>query len=111
MRGSTTTSGRASRIAHRVPAFETLKAGRSWSCHYDMHRLDSNPIVGRWIGGAENFYVAAGFSGHGLQHAPAVGRGIAELLLHGQYESLDLSRLSYQRVIDNQPLRDSGPHS
>ena len=99
------------RIAHRVPAFETLKAGRSWSCHYDIHRLDSNPIVGRWIGGVENFYIAAGFSGHGLQHAPAVGRGIAELLLHGQYESLDLSRLSYQRVIDNQPLRDTGPHS
>ena len=99
------------RIAHRVPAFETIKAGRSWSCHYDMHRLDANPIIGPWIGGVENFYIAAGFSGHGLQHAPAIGRGLAELLLCGRYESLDLNRLSYQRVLDQRPLADAGPHS
>ena len=99
------------KVAHRVPAFEAAKVGRSWSGHYDMHRLDENPILGPWIGGVENFWLAAGFSGHGLMHAPAVGRGICELALHGRFETLDLSRLSFRRVIDGKPLRDAGPHS
>ena len=48
--------------------------------------------------GFENMMVATGFSGHGIQQAPAVGRGIAELVLHGEYQSLDLSRLAASRV-------------
>ena len=99
------------KVAHRVPAFEAVKVGRAWSGHYDMHRLDENPILGPWLGGVENFWLAAGFSGHGLMHAPAVGRGLSELALSGGFQTLDLSRLSLRRVIDNQPLRDDGPHS
>jgi glycine/D-amino acid oxidase-like deaminating enzyme len=51
-----------------------------------------------------NFYLANGFSGHGLQQSPAVGRGIAELIVHGGYRSLDLSDLGFERVIANRPL-------
>jgi glycine/D-amino acid oxidase-like deaminating enzyme len=76
-----------------------------------MNTLDDTAIVGPWTGGIENFYVAAGFSGHGLQQAPAVGRAMKELLLDGGYQTIDLSRLGYQRVLDNQPLNDEGPRS
>ena len=98
-------------LARRVQAFEALKAGRSWAGHYAQNRLDGNVIIGPWTGGLENFYVAIGFSGHGLQQAPAIGRAMKELLLDGGYKTLDLSRLSYQRVLDNAPLAERGPVS
>lgn len=96
------------RLAHRVQAFEALKQGRSWSGHYDQNDLDGNPIIGPWTGGLDNFYVAAGFSGHGLQHAPAVGRALKELLVDGGFRTIDLARLSYRRIIDNAPLIEVG---
>ena len=71
--------------------------------------LDNNAILGPWVGGLENFHIALGFSGHGLMQAPAVGRGLSELLLHGRYQSLDLSRLGYRRILDGIPLRDEVP--
>jgi glycine/D-amino acid oxidase-like deaminating enzyme len=98
-------------LAQRVTAFAELKVQSAWSCHYDQNTMDNNAIVGRWIGGCDNFYVCIGFSGHGLQHAPATGRAIKELLIDGGYQTLDLSRLSYQRVIDNKPLQDIGPYA
>lgn len=96
------------RIAHRVPAFESLKLGRCWAGLYGVNRLDGNLIIGPWIGALENFHVACGFSGHGLQQAPSVGRAMTELILDGRFTTLDLSRLSYQRVIDNAPLHEAG---
>ncbi|MBI4184469.1 MAG: FAD-binding oxidoreductase [Proteobacteria bacterium] len=96
-------------LAHRVKAFEALKVKRGWSGHYDQNSLDGNVIVGRWIGGLENFYIALGFSGHGLQHGPAMGRAMKELLLDGGYQTIDLSRFSYQRVLDNAPIAEFGP--
>ncbi len=95
-------------LAARVPAFEALKVSRSWACHYDLNSLDENLIIGPWIGGCENFHVACGFSGHGLQQAPAVGRAMAELLLDGRFVTIDLSRMTYQRVIDGKPLHETG---
>ncbi len=95
-------------LAARVPAFEALKLGLSWACHYDLNRLDENLIIGPWSGGCENFYLACGFSGHGLQQAPAVGRAMAELLLDGRFMTIDLARMSYRRVNDNAPLHETG---
>lgn len=92
----------------RVPAFESVKVERSWACHYARNRLDHNAVIGRWIGGCENFLAAGGFSGHGVMHAPATGRAVAELVLHGEYRTLDLSRLSYRRVIDDEPYAEGG---
>ena len=95
-------------IAHRVPAFESLKLKRGWPGHYAMNRLDGNAIIGPWTGKLENFYVAMGFSGAGLQKGPAVGRALMELLVHGTYQSIDLGRLSYQRVREGKPLVEVG---
>lgn len=90
-------------LAARIPAFETIRPGRAWAGHYDMCLTDHNAIVGR-LGALTNGTIAAGFSGHGLQQSPAVGRGLAELILAGRYTSLDLSDLAFDRIGDGRPL-------
>jgi glycine/D-amino acid oxidase-like deaminating enzyme len=90
-------------IARRIPAFESIRPGPAWAGHYDFNTLDQNAIVGP-AAGYPNLYVATGFSGHGLQQAPGVGRGLAELILHRRYTSLDLTRLGYDRVASGRPL-------
>lgn len=90
-------------LVERAPAADRLKLVSTWSGHYDQNRLDGNMILDRWSGGIENYYVATGFSGHGLMHAPAVGRALAELIVHGSFQTLDLSRMGLQRVLDNKP--------
>jgi FAD-dependent oxidoreductase domain-containing protein 1 len=54
----------------------------------------------------DHLLFANGFSGHGLQHAPAVGRALAELVQHGAYRTLDISALGWQRVLQGRPLRE-----
>jgi glycine/D-amino acid oxidase-like deaminating enzyme len=90
-------------LAARVPAFERIKPGRAWAGHYDLNTFDANAIVGR-LPPYDNVLVASGFSGHGLQQCPAVGRGLAELVMHGHWTTLDLSPLGYERVTRNQPI-------
>jgi glycine/D-amino acid oxidase-like deaminating enzyme len=92
-------------LANRVPVFEALKVVNSWSGHYAVNTLDHNAVLGRHPE-MQNFIFANGFSGHGLQHSPAVGRGIAELIHFGGYRSLNLSDLSWQRITENKPLRE-----
>ena len=95
-------------IAHRFPVFERIKVVRTWPGHYAVNWMDGNTIIGPWIGELENFIVATGFTGAGLQKGPAIGRALSELVLKGRYETIDLSRLSYQRVLDDAPLRETG---
>ncbi|NRG16663.1 FAD-binding oxidoreductase [Rhizobiales bacterium] len=90
-------------LANRIPAFEAIKPGGSWAGHYDMNIFDHNAILGE-VAAVPGFYLACGFSGHGLQQAPAVGRGIAELIVHGVYKSLDLSALDYSRIAEMRPV-------
>jgi glycine/D-amino acid oxidase-like deaminating enzyme len=93
-------------LATRVPAFEQIKQGRAWAGHYDMCEFDHNAIVGLAVG-YENFYLANGFSGHGLQQSPAIGRGLAELMIHGEFKTLDLSELGHQRLVENRPMLET----
>lgn len=93
-------------LAARVPGFEALKLVSAWAGHYDVHLLDHNPVIGAHPQ-LDGMLFANGFSGHGLQHAPAVGRALAELIVHGRYRTLDLSRLGWQRVLDGTPLAEA----
>ncbi len=95
-------------LAEQSAAFEAIKPKGGWVGHYDLNRLDGNPIIDRFDK-VPNFILAAGFSGHGLMHAPAVGRAVKELILDGGFRSVDLSRLSWRRVVDGEPLADDGP--
>jgi len=90
-------------IAHRVPAFERVKVINSWVGHYAYNTLDQNAVVGPHPE-VSNFIFVNGFSGHGLQQSPAMGRGVSELLAYGEYRSLDLTPLGYDRIIENRPL-------
>ncbi|MAG96554.1 MAG: FAD-binding oxidoreductase [Alphaproteobacteria bacterium] len=90
-------------LARRVPAFETLKLVRAWAGHYAYNTLDQNAILGPHPE-VENLYFTNGFSGHGLQQSPAVGRAMSELITFGSYRTLDLSRFGYERIIENKPV-------
>lgn len=95
-------------LAHRFPKFERTKCKNTMPGLYDQNDLDGNVIIGPGADGLENFQMLAGFSGHGLMHAPGCGRAMAELILKGRYETIDLSRFGWQRVIDNAPLPERG---
>jgi len=95
-------------VAHRFPAFEAAKCHRTWSGLYEVNELDGNPVIGAWTARLPNLFTVAGFSGHGMMHAPAAGRGIAELIVHGDYQTIDLSRLGYERVQKGEPYPELG---
>ena len=90
-------------LAERIPGFEALRMQGAWAGYYEMNTFDHNAIVGLHPA-CDNLVFANGFSGHGLQQCPAVGRGLAEWMLTGRYQSLDLSPLSIHRIAQNQPL-------
>jgi sarcosine oxidase len=92
-------------IANRVPGFDRLRLLDGWAGHYEVNTLDHNAVVGPHPR-ITNLLFANGFSGHGLQQAPAVGRGLAEWITLGRYERLDLSPLGYERVERNAPIRE-----
>jgi glycine/D-amino acid oxidase-like deaminating enzyme len=93
-------------LAERVPAFEAIKVTNAHSCHYDFNTLDENVILGH-VPEVENFLVATGFSGHGLMQSPAVGRALSELIQFGEYRTLNLTRLGYERVLAGNPLLET----
>jgi FAD-dependent oxidoreductase domain-containing protein 1 len=90
-------------LAGRVPAFESVRLLDTWAGHYEVNTLDHNAVIGPHPD-LPGFLFANGFSGHGLQQAPAVGRGLAEWIATGRFETLDLSPLGYGRVRRNEPI-------
>ena len=90
-------------IAARIPQFEAIKLINSWAGHYAFNTLDQNAILGAHDF-VENFLFVNGFSGHGFQQAPAMGRGIAELITYGEYRALDLSPFNFARIVKQQPF-------
>jgi glycine/D-amino acid oxidase-like deaminating enzyme len=93
-------------LAHRIPALEQLRVQRAWAGHYDMCLLDHNAVIGAFPD-IPNLIVASGFSGHGVQHGPATGCAVAELIRFGSYQTLDLTPLGYERVRDNRPMPEN----
>ena len=93
-------------LAEFVPAFDRLKLVRGWAGLYAVNTLDGNAILGEWPE-IRGLFLANGFSGHGLQQAPAVGRYLSELILE-RLPSLDLSIFSPIRILENRPLSESG---
>ena len=96
-------------LAARVPSFEAVKMTGAWAGHLEVNSFDWNPVLGRHPQCA-NLIFANGFSGHGLQHLPAAGRAVSELILTGRFQTLDLERLGFDRILANRPLMEAGPH-
>lgn len=90
-------------LAERSANFEALKIVRFWAGHYDYNTFDQNGIVGRHPE-VTNFIFQNGFSGHGLQQGPAVGRAVMELITYGGYRTLDLTDMRYERIAENKPF-------
>lgn len=90
-------------IATRIPQFESIRVITEWAGHYDYNTLDQNAILGPHPDVA-NFHLINGFSGHGLQQSPAMGRGLAEMLTYGEYRTFDMSPFGYDRVAKDQPM-------
>ncbi|MEM8922716.1 MAG: FAD-binding oxidoreductase [Actinomycetota bacterium] len=93
-------------LAHRIPAFERIKVTNRWAGHYSVNTLDHNVVVGPHPDVAD-FVFANGFSGHGLQQSPAIGRAVSELIIHGEYRTLDLTALGYERVVSGEPFEET----
>jgi glycine/D-amino acid oxidase-like deaminating enzyme len=92
-------------IANRIPQFEAIKLINSWAGHYAFNTFDQNAIIGPH-NVVENFIFVNGFSGHGLQQSPAMGRGTSELITYGEYRSLDLLPFKFDRIERNEPFNE-----
>ena len=93
-------------LAHRIPALEQLRVERAWAGHYEVNALDHNGVVGPHDE-ISNLVFATGFSGHGVMHSPATGRGVAEQILFGAYKTIDLTELGYPRIRAGEPLQET----
>ena len=91
-------------LAHRIPNFESIKLMHDWAGHYSMNTLDQNAIVGPH-NEVQNFFFLNGFSGHGTQQAPAMGRAVSELLTYGAYQTLDMTPFHYERLLKGYLIR------
>jgi glycine/D-amino acid oxidase-like deaminating enzyme len=93
-------------IATRIPQFEAIKLVNQWPGHYAFNTLDQNAIIGPHTE-VSNFVFVNGFSGHGFQQSPAMGRGVAEWISHGEYRTLDLSPFGYERVAEGRKFLET----
>ena len=89
-------------IIHKVPLYIIHQVQSGWSGFYEYNTLDQNAIIGAHPV-ITNYIFANGFSGHGIQMSPAVGRAVSEIVLDGRSHSIDLTKFSFQRILDNMP--------
>lgn len=90
-------------LATRIPQFEAIKVQSEWAGHYAYNTFDHNAIMGPHTQ-VENFIFLNGFSGHGLQQSPAMGRGTAEWLTYGEYRALDMTPFNFERIPAGRPI-------
>ncbi|CAG9771405.1 unnamed protein product [Ceutorhynchus assimilis] len=94
-------------LARRVDAFNAVKVKGAWGGFYEYNSFDENGIIGPHPA-FTNVYIATGFSGHGIQQSPAIGRAVSELILDGNFQSIDLTRLGFDRMLLMKPLLEAG---
>jgi glycine/D-amino acid oxidase-like deaminating enzyme len=92
-------------LAMRIPAFESARLRGAWAGYYEMNDFDQNGLLGT-LPDQPRLWFINGFSGHGLQQAPIVARGLAERILFGRYRALDLAALDVTRWPADRPLRE-----
>ena len=93
-------------VAKYVPVFDQIGKVTAWGGQYAYNTLDHNLIIGS-SPELSNFVFANGFSGHGLQQSPAVGRAVNELIVYGEFRTIDMSVLSYERIAKNEPFYEN----
>jgi sarcosine oxidase subunit beta len=93
--------------ADRVPVFENLAVNpkRAWAGLYEM-TPDHHPILGP-VPGVSGFFLANGFSGHGVMHAPATGKILADLILRGKTDLIDVSLLDLARFAERRMIEET----
>lgn len=94
------------KLAHRVPAFEGLKMKSAWAGYYDYNYADHNLIIGHHPY-FKNFYLANGSTGHGLQHAPAIGRCVSELIIYNEFRTIKLDSFGFNRFLSQDKALES----
>ena len=90
-------------LAQRVPGFEALRVRSTWAGYYEMNAFDHNGLAGP-LPGWRNAFTACGFSGHGMQQAPAVGHALAALIAGAKSSAPALDLLYPRRLIEGRPL-------
>src|SRR5699024_5620047 len=83
-------------LANRVSNFEKAKIQSGWAGIYSHNTEDQNAIIGEHPD-LSGYHLAVGFSGHGMQQAPAVGRGLSEYIRNGKYETTDVRLVVFAR--------------
>ena len=93
-------------LANRVPAFEKCKVKNAWAGYYDYNFFDENCIIGGHPY-YDNHFFCTGFSGHGIQQAPAAALALVELMTYNQYEKIDMSRFDFRRFLVGSPMLEA----
>jgi glycine/D-amino acid oxidase-like deaminating enzyme len=88
-----------------LPAVESAAMATTWVGLYEM-TPDHHPLVGP-CRGIDGLLVATGFSGHGFQHAPVVGKLVAEIATTGAGRTVDVGALRPDRFADGKPIVES----
>src|SRR5213078_913170 len=93
--------------ADRVPVFENVAVNpkRAWAGLYEM-TPDHHPILGP-VPEVPGFFLANGFSGHGVMHAPATGKILSDLILNGKTDLVDASSLALSRFAEGRLVEET----
>ena len=91
-------------LVEHLPSFDRLEIVHTWAGLYAVNHLDGNAIVGEWPG-IRGLHVCTGFSGHGFQQGPAMGRYLAELIV-GTGHAIDLSPFGPERILRGEPYAE-----
>jgi sarcosine oxidase subunit beta len=94
----------AEKATYRVPVFDEMNIARGWAGLYEISP-DNHAILGK-VPEIEGLILAVGFSGHGFQHGPAAGMAIAELILKGKSESIDIGPLALTRFKEGKTIKE-----